>query len=111
MKFIVKIYVCLAVIAAILLVVFVAQNADYITLYFFAHESEMPLSVLLFITFMIGGGVGMFASYLIARHNKRATNRNKHIEDVERENIRLRSKINNKQDADEVEIQPSDEQQ
>ncbi len=105
-----KILFVLGVVVAVLLVIFVAQNADYVVVTFFTSEAEMPLSVLLFITFMIGVFVALIVSYFVSLHSKHSQRKQQRIADMEDENRKLRTRLGTDGEVADTEITPSDEQ-
>lgn len=92
-----KIGIVLLVAVIALLVVFVAQNADYTSVSFFSLSTQMPLSVLLFIAFVLGAAVALSVAYVYhlssLRKNRREAKLMQHIEEVEKENNDLRQQM------------------
>lgn len=92
-----KIGIVLLVAVIALLVIFVAQNADYTSVSFFSLSTQMPLSVLLFIAFVLGAAVALSVAYVYhlssLRKNRREAKLMQHIEEVEKENNDLRQQM------------------
>lgn len=85
----------LAIVA--LLVIFVAQNADCVDVYFLYAEAEMPLSVLMFLSFCAGVGATLVVGYgyklYSIKQQKKEEERELYVAKVEQENEALRREI------------------
>lgn len=91
-----KVVFVVAVVALVLLTVFIVQNADKITVSFFGWDFSLPTSVLIIATFVIGflGGL-IFDAVLAYRARKRKHNEQlmkDYIQRVEQENRELKEK-------------------
>ncbi len=65
-----KISIGLMVALLVLLVIFAVQNADEATVSFLYWEAQMPLAVLLFITFILGALVAFLVSWINGMKSK-----------------------------------------
>ncbi len=97
MKFIRTCAIVIVVALLSLLVIFVAQNSHTAVVNFLIYQSTMPLSVLLFITFVLGAAVAFVVSFFYSMAQKRKASKEREqkeqMSNIAEENRRLKEKL------------------
>ena len=86
------VYLFMALFVVILGVAFSVLNADYVTLHYYLGSIELPLSLILVITMIVGAVLGVAASLSFIIGSRRTSSKLKRSVDVaEKEIINLRN--------------------